>query len=220
MATTSRKVTERINYWLNYIDCALSHPKPLPTGKHVFRSDLDADPEIREIYECLFKLYTEEKTSTEFREPVNALQHGLFNYYTVITEPMSLRTILDHIAEGDYYSEVSEVMSDVEKIWSNCEKFNGPDSAITAEARKCQEALTLLIKSVADEQLASPSEVDRVIVELSTMNVSVLGEVEEYLMRDDPTLICENADVDVSRLKVKHIRELKKILQRAKNDDS
>ncbi|ORC91406.1 uncharacterized protein TM35_000064110 [Trypanosoma theileri] len=220
MATTNRKTAEKIYHWINYIDCALSHPKPLPTGKHVFRSDLKADPELREIYECLFRLYTEEKASTEFREPVNALQHGLFNYYTVITEPMSLRTVLDRIAEGNHYSDASEVMSDVEKIWSNCEKFNGADSAITAEARKCQLALTLLIKSVADEQLAPPSEVDEVIAQLNNMDVSVLAEVEEYFRKSDPTLIGENSDVDVPNLKVKHLKEMRKIIERAERAGS
>ncbi|ESL10502.1 hypothetical protein TRSC58_01765 [Trypanosoma rangeli SC58] len=217
MGSTGRKAVDEINHWIAYIDCALSHPRPLPKGKHIFRSDLSTVPEVRDIYDCLYKLYTEEIASAPFREPVHALDLGVFNYYEVVKEPMSLRTVLDRIAEGGHYSQASQVLADVEKIWSNCEKFNGVDSALAADAKKCQGVLTKLRERLADEQPAPNAEVDKVINAFESVDESVLGALEDYFRREDPSLILSNGDVDVEALRVKHLRAMKAILERAMN---
>ncbi|ESS69005.1 hypothetical protein TCDM_02277 [Trypanosoma cruzi Dm28c] len=217
MGSTGRKVVDEVNHWIAYIDCALSHPHPLPKGKHVFRSDLSTVPEVRDIYDCLYKLYAEESASASFREPVNALELGVFNYYEVVTEPMSLRTVLDRIAEGGHYSQATQVLADVEKIWSNCEKYNGADSALVKEAKKCQGILTRLRERLAEEQPAPNAELDKIISAFESADESVLGELEAYFRREDPSLIISNGDVDLTALRVKHLKAMKAILERAMN---
>lgn len=217
MGSTNRKVVDEIVYWIDYIDCALSHPQPLPKGKHVFRSDLSTIPEIRDLYDCLYKLYAEESVSVSFREPVDALELSIFNYHTVVTEPMSLRTVLDRIAEGGHYSQASQVLSDVDKIWSNCEKFNGADSAVSQAARKCKALLTKLLERLSDEHYAPPAEVEKLLNVLEGLDESVLGEMETYFKNEDPSLILSGGEVDLKSLKVKHIKALNAIVERFAN---
>ncbi|KAG8348812.1 Bromodomain [Trypanosoma vivax] len=215
MSVTGNKIVDEINYWISYVDCALEHPQPLPRGKHVYRSDLNAVPEVRDLYDCLYKLYTEEETSEHFREPVDALKLGVFNYYKVVTNAMSLRTILDRIAEGGRYSRAAEVMEDVELIWSNCKKFNGADSPFAIKAKECAVVLAKLRERLADEQLASPTEVDRLVHVISCADDTVISELETYFLREDPSLILRSGEVDISSLRVKHVRAMREILQRA-----
>ncbi|KEG10121.1 hypothetical protein DQ04_04151120 [Trypanosoma grayi] len=217
MPPTARNAVEEINYWIKYVDCALSHPRPLPSGKHIYHSDLSTVPEVRDLYDCLYKLYTEEGASANFREPVNALELGVFNYYTIVNEPMSLRTVLDRIAEGGHYSQASQVTQDVERIWSNCEKFNGPDSAIAAEAKKCQATLMTLRERLADEQNAPAAEVDRLVRVLEDADDSILAALERYFRKEDPSLILSEGDLDVGALKVKHVKAMKAIFEQTMN---
>ncbi|EAN79959.1 Bromodomain, putative [Trypanosoma equiperdum] len=217
MVLTGVKLAEDINYWIRYIDCALSHPLPLPKNKHVFHSDQRLAPEIRDLYDCLYKLYAEESASEYFREPVDALRVGAWNYYSVITEPMSLRTVLDYIVQGGRYSQVEQIMNDVELIWKNCERYNGAESHLAADARRCRAILEKHRERLADEQTAPAAEVDELIEALESMDDSVLKAVEAYFLREDPTLILSSGDVDIPSLRVKHLRAMKEIVQRAAN---
>nr|CCC95583.1 unnamed protein product [Trypanosoma congolense IL3000] len=219
MTSAGNKVVDEINYWIAYVDCALAHPCPMPRGKHVYHSDLKVVPEIRDLYDCLYKLYSEENASEHFREPVDALRLGILNYYTVITEPMSLRTVLDRITQGGHYSQAAQVMSDVDIIWSNCEKYNGVESTLAVEARKCKAILADNLERLEGERPAPGAEVDRLVTMLDGVDESVLAALEAYFKREDPTLILGTGDVDLSLLRVKHVRAMKEIVEQAMNGD-
>lgn len=209
-----RNPADEVQFWLNYIDCALKHPRPLPSGKHVYRATLETVPEVRDLYHCLYKLYTEESSSVNFREPVNALALGVFNYYDVVKNPMSLRVVLDRIVEGEYYSSAEQVLRDVELIWQNCAAFNGESSPITGEAKKCAAALERMRQAFHDEQLASQDEVNHLadVIE-SSGDDGMLEALMDYFRCEDPGMV-DQRDLDLTRLKVKHVRAMKDIVDR------
>ncbi|EPY37402.1 hypothetical protein AGDE_06532 [Angomonas deanei] len=151
---------ERIDQLIRYIDCALTHPRPLPVGKHEYNPSLHTVPEVRDLYHCLYKLYSEESSSVQFREPVNALELNIYRYYDVVKTPVSLRTVLDRIAGGQVYSNAAQVMSDVAQIWENCRLFNGNDHSLTKEARRCEEALERIRHDYAEDSIASEEDIE------------------------------------------------------------
>lgn len=209
-----RSLNDEIQYWIKYIDCTLKHQHPLPSGKHVYNVDIDTSAEIKALYHCLYKLYTEESRSVSFREPVNAPLLGVVNYYDVVSTPMSLRNVLDNIATPNYYTSASDVMRDVELIWQNCATYNGAASPLTAEAKKCAAALEKLKSSYADEQMAPADDVNSVAESIEANgDEGMLEELMDYFRREDPSMV-EQRDLDLSRLKVKHVRAMRAIVQR------
>ncbi|EPY25722.1 hypothetical protein STCU_00370 [Strigomonas culicis] len=214
MSTTAADPAADIKYWLQYIDCALHHPH-LPSGRHSYNASLSTVPEVRDLYHSLYKLYSEHSCSVNFREPVNALQLGALHYYDVITEPMSLRTVLDRIAAGGHYTTTAQVLRDVDLIWSNCAKFNGGDSVITAEARSCAKTLQSLRQAFEDEQLASTEDIDSInhAVE-SCNNYALMQELIDYFKANDPSMLDAESSLDLASLKVRHVKVMRAIIDR------
>ncbi|KAG5488751.1 hypothetical protein JIQ42_00368 [Leishmania sp. Namibia] len=203
----------KIDYWVHYIDCALKHPRPLPSGKHAHRQALETIPEVAELYHCIYKLYNEEECSVWFREPVNALAQEIFTYYDVVKSPMSLRHILDSIVKGDTYSTALQVMEDVELIWKNCIAFNGANSLLATEAGKCRSALDRIRRAYQDDQRITVEEAERLFRVISSMQEQqLIDSIAEYLRRDDPTSIDETGAVNFDMLKRKHFRNLERIV--------
>jgi hypothetical protein len=203
----------RIDYWVQYIDCALKHPRPLPSGKHAYRRSLETIPEVAEIYHCLYKLYSEEQSSVWFQEPVNALAQEIFNYYDIVKSPMSLRTILDNIVKGDTYSTAAQVMEDVELIWRNCVAFNGATSLLATEAQKCKAALERIRQNYQDDQRVTLDDADRLYQHIASMQEQpLIDSIAEYLRREDPTSIDETGAVNFDMLKRRHFRNLERIV--------
>lgn len=213
-AGAQNSVEDEVDYWIKYIDCAIKHPRPLPSGTHAFNLTYNMRPEVREVYHCLYKLYSEESVSVPFREPVNALALGVFTYYDVVKHPMSLRVVLDRIASGEYYSTVQQVEEDVAKIWQNCAAFNGPTSPITASSKSCAERLTEIRRRFREDEPASEAEVNRIF--------DLYGEVEsdevsdaltEYFKKADPGRLT-NGELELANLQRKHVPEMLKIIER------
>ncbi|GET93422.1 hypothetical protein, conserved [Leishmania tarentolae] len=213
MASQPGDALGKIDYWVQYIDCALKHPRPLPAGKHAHRQSLETIPEVAELYHCIYKLYNEEESSVWFREPVNALAQEIFTYYDVIKSPMSLRQILDSIVKGDTYSTALQVMEDVELIWKNCITFNGANSLLATEAGKCRSALDRIRRAYQDDQRITVEEAERLFRVISSMQEQqLIDNIAEYLRRDDPTSIDETGAVNFDMLKRKHFRNLERIV--------
>lgn len=212
-SVAQRDPEQEIQYWINYVDCALKHPHPLPAGKHAYRSSIDTVPAIKDLYHCLYKLYTEENSSVSFREPVNALALGVFSYYDVVRRPMSLRMVLDRIVEGSHYSTAEQVLEDVALVWANCEAFNGPSSPVTAEAQRCAAALDRIRADFADCQPAPVDEVESFTQVFQDYATEELEEaVLNYFKREDPSALIDN-ELNLSMLKVKHLRAMKEIME-------
>jgi hypothetical protein len=69
---------------------------------------------------------------TVFRYPVNPEQ--VPDYYKVIKNPRDLEAIRTRL-EQDQYATVALWEHDIDLVWSNAERFNGPDHPITRVAK-------------------------------------------------------------------------------------
>ena len=196
-----------------YAECALNHP-PLPEGSHAFRAEKVSPPDIREWYSILYKFYAENKLYEPFREPVNAFEAGVFDYYTRISEPMSLRTVLDRMVEGKYKSTV-EVQKDLALIWSNCQTYNGPTHPLAMQASTCGEAL---LKQLSQHDDSLPVPVDKLnefrrFCENDASD-ELLEEIEQVVSQDAPDLL-EDGALEISKIKRGLYSKLRVLMDRS-----
>jgi hypothetical protein len=70
-----------------------------------------------------------------FATPVNP--DDVPGYADVVKEPMDLSTVVARIQGGEY-ADVREILCDLQKIWSNCRAFYGPDAPIVTTASKVE----------------------------------------------------------------------------------
>lgn len=205
-----------IDQWVKYIDCALQHPRPLPSGKHAYRKMLSANPAMQELYHSLYAVYAEEKSAAPFCEPVNALELQAPTYYTVVSRPASLRTVLDNIV-ADKYKDAAEAEDDVALVWENCRRFNGADSELAGQARLCERALERRREAYRDDKPATDDEIDAVADAIEQCNVHGLiaatTEVTQYLRDEDDDLLIGD-DMNLEKLKHKHVNRILAITAR------
>lgn len=215
----SRKPLEEVNYLLAYIDCALNHhPRPLPSESgHAYRgAAIVGPPEVQDFYHCLYKLYKENRDSENFREPVNALAMGVFNYYDVVKDPISIRTVLDRlVATEPYYTTVEQIEADVERIWSNAELFNGPQSAVAAKAQACRDSLRQLREDFEDDKIPPEADVVKAFDGVAdTQNSDFKSAVERMLRVEYPNLLTPQYEVSVAEIRVRHLKRLQELKDR------
>ncbi|KAG0418722.1 Histone acetyltransferase GCN5 [Dictyocoela roeselum] len=82
--------------------------------------------------------------SWPFLEPVN--KELVFDYYTIIKDPMDFKTLADNIQKNKY-SKWQEYANDVLKIFSNCRIYNRPNTQYC----KCADALEKRFRSKAEQ---------------------------------------------------------------------
>jgi transcription initiation factor TFIID subunit 2 len=76
----------------------------------------------------------------EHTEPfLRPVPKDFMNYYEVIRRPMDLGAIKSKLADGRYI-DPSQLIADMELIWSNCLKFNQSDAPIIDDCEKTKEA--------------------------------------------------------------------------------
>ncbi|KAK2941910.1 putative Bromodomain [Blattamonas nauphoetae] len=73
-----------------------------------------------------------------FSIPVDPILLGCPTYFDVIKKPKDLGTIKTDIENGEY-SHPREVIDDVQLVWDNCRKFNGPTHPIIAACDKLND---------------------------------------------------------------------------------
>eukprot|EP00796_Vickermania_ingenoplastis_P008209 gene8209-5734_t len=210
---------EEVAYLLQYIQCALMHPRPLPSGPHTYYSNINGPQEMIDLYHCVYKLYKEVAESTDFREPVDALAYGVFHYYEKIKNPMSLHEVLDHIASGTYYRNIAEAEADIELIWTNAELFNGAGHPVTNNAERCRAALAELRERLENEKQPPESEVNEVMVEifdLAKQHGDLLGELEAMFVEQWPHLVTEDGEIKSDEFKMVHLKKIKQLRDRYK----
>lgn len=62
---------------------------------------------------------------------------GLVDYYDIIKKPMDLGTVREKM-DAREYSIHSEFIDDVRLIFTNCYRYNQPDTDVVAMAKKLQ----------------------------------------------------------------------------------
>ena len=74
-----------------------------------------------------------DKNSKEFLKPVDYKGLNLYDYTTVIKQPMDLDTVNRNFKAGKYRG-FQECMNDINLIWRNCMTYNREDSGIYMQA--------------------------------------------------------------------------------------
>ncbi|KAI4903257.1 hypothetical protein NFI96_024557 [Prochilodus magdalenae] len=84
--------------------------------------------------------------SWPFRQPVDAVQLNLPDYYTIIKNPMDLSTIKKRL-ENNYYWKAMECIEDFNTMFTNCYVYNRPGDDIVLMAQVLEK---LFLEKVAD----------------------------------------------------------------------
>ena len=72
-----------------------------------------------------------------FYKPVDTVALGLIDYYDIIKKPMDLDTVKRKMDRREYDSH-SEFIDDVRLIFTNCYRYNQPDTDVVTMAKKLQ----------------------------------------------------------------------------------
>ncbi|XP_074655384.1 bromodomain-containing protein 2-like isoform X2 [Tubulanus polymorphus] len=92
-----------------------------------------------------------------FYKPVDASLLGLNDYHEIIKKPMDLGTIKTKM-ETREYRMANDFAEDVRLIFTNCYRYNPPDSDVVAMAKKLQDVFELRYARMPDEPLVSENE--------------------------------------------------------------
>lgn len=85
-----------------------------------------------------------------FYKPVDAEMLGLHDYYEIIKKPMDLGSIKKKMDNREYKSS-SEFADDVRIIFTNCYRYNPPDSDVVMMAKKLQDVFEMKYAKLPDE---------------------------------------------------------------------
>jgi hypothetical protein len=77
-----------------------------------------------------------------FYKPVDVKGLGLVDYFEIIREPMDMGSVRAKL-EGREYSSPGEFAADMRLIFTNCYKYNAPDSDVVFMAKKLEEAFEI-----------------------------------------------------------------------------
>lgn len=201
----------RVDYYLAFIQCALQHPV-VPRGLHVFDDKIKIVPSVLEIYPVIFRLYDRVEDSRLFREPVNALENEILDYYSVVQKPMSLREVLTRAHRGDY-SNAEQLLADVALIWKNCALYNGPDHVLTKQAQRCEQWLATELQRIEDDKDAPQEQVHRFRIYVEENSDDELVRcVLELVQRDAPGLIVDG-ELELAGMKRGLLRHLMALIE-------
>ena len=95
------------------------------------------DYERRKALEALDELFSY-SISKMFAEPVDPVRDKLPTYFEIIENPMDLGTIRKKLLSNEYDS-ILDFKKDVQLVWDNSKKFNGPQSIIASLAKTLQQ---------------------------------------------------------------------------------
>lgn len=70
------------------------------------------------------KLYNQEPYGEPFRQPVDVVKYGCYNYYTYIKNPIDLSTIRDKLTNLEYQSDAWSLVADIQLMFDNAYLYN------------------------------------------------------------------------------------------------
>lgn len=207
----------KLDATIRYVECALTHPS-IPAGVHqpLAGDELESRvpvPAVRELYPVVYRLYTETSDAAVFREPVNALAFNIPDYYQIITSPKSLRDVLDAMS-SNRYSTRDQVVRELDSIWANAERYNGPKHEFTAQAKRCQEMVRKRLKDIDDGKVVDNAKVqDFISIVEQNGDDDMYNALLDCLRRHAPHLLLEGDEMDLDRLTVGVYERLMAIVQ-------
>ena len=79
-----------------------------------------------------------QKDASPFINPVDPVLSGCSDYYDIVKEPRDLGTIKLDIESGKY-SQVTDILKDINLVWYNCKLYNGSAHPLTQLAEIMQQ---------------------------------------------------------------------------------
>lgn len=215
MQPSHAKLISEIDVAIAKARCALRQPR-IPEHPHQLLKSVDAVPEVKRLYPEIFALYDKDPDSKSFRELLDAVTLGAYDYYEKVPQPMSLRCVLDKIVAGEYANK-SQVFQDIDLIWANCFHYNGSDSPFSKLADSCRRKLEARLVALEDNEPAPSQEQDEVagLIEntLAAHGEDFLKEMTVLLERHAPNSV-KDGDLDVGLLSKKACRELRAFIEK------
>jgi len=98
--------------------------------------------------------------SQAFRLPVDPIALKIPTYLDLVKKPMDLGTIDNHLKQNQYTS-VQAFKDDFQQIVANCVIFNGPEHAITQQARKMESSFNNQMTALPPATVAEPPKADK-----------------------------------------------------------
>lgn len=107
------------------------------------------------------------KEAGPFLQPVDPNALGIPHYPTIITHPMDLGTVERKLQASNptkpdansvvgRYSTVDEFTADIRLIFANCEKFNGPEHAVTLMGKRVEQVFDKQIRQLPASEDIKP----------------------------------------------------------------
>lgn len=86
---------------------------------------------LRKHLQGILKEIRAHSCSWPFLEPVNTKDTGAVDYYTVIKNPMDLRTMQERLDKGWFYVTKEIFRADLKRMVENCKTYNGKSHYVT-----------------------------------------------------------------------------------------
>lgn len=108
--------------------------------------------------EILISKLCSHRLAGPFIKPVDPIALNIPDYLTIITEPMDLGTVRRKLKDR-VYKNPSQMMADIEKVWSNSLLYNPVDTDINKMTITLQDYYRSMISSIDNpyEDMSSPS---------------------------------------------------------------
>ena len=131
--TSEDEVSDELMAKVGHVDMPKSEDAPYQRIAHLAAGEPASDWQ-RKAGKVLGQL-----SRLECMEPfLRPVPKDFMNYYNIIRRPMDLGTIKSKMADGRYL-DPSQVLLDMDLIWTNCTTFNQPDAPIIEDCKKSKE---------------------------------------------------------------------------------
>eukprot|EP00519_Triparma_laevis_P003220 CAMPEP_0182504482 /NCGR_PEP_ID=MMETSP1321-20130603/17290_1 /TAXON_ID=91990 /ORGANISM="Bolidomonas sp., Strain RCC1657" /LENGTH=184 /DNA_ID=CAMNT_0024709849 /DNA_START=92 /DNA_END=643 /DNA_ORIENTATION=+ len=175
----------------------------------------------KSVQTSLLKLLTQISSRSDaspFLHPVDWKALGLYDYPTIIKNPMDLTTVLKKLKSNQYPS-LTSVSSDVRLIWKNCMTYNadGSDFYLLASefSKRFEEKISKLSKDPsavkssqgleANDTAPSPEQKQCFARNLFRIGKEELGRVVTVLDDKSPEALTKNVAEDEVEVNVDRI---------------
>lgn len=114
--------------------------------------------------------------SWPFRQPVDAVQLNLPDYYTIIKHPMDLGTIKKRL-ENNYYWKAMECIEDFNTMFTNCYMYNRPGDDIVLMAQAIEKLFLEKVAELPQDECEIPAVTNKAPLKGRRNPITVLGKV-------------------------------------------
>lgn len=94
------------------------------------------------------------KDSAPFLQPVDPVKLQIPDYPKIVTDPQDLGTIESKLKRNDY-DTIDDFIDAVQLVWSNCQRYNGPEAPVNLMALRLKESFERQIRSMPEAEAAA-----------------------------------------------------------------